>query len=399
MVISKDKLRFIVLIFVCVIFFKPLAINSLPEYAKLNSVWDLLRVLVFLVVTVEVLRIHKISHMLLSVIVCQSIFFLSTYISNGNIKGLIVQAASVIGFCMFVEVEGKKDLKRFYNALFDGLSVLIVIHTIFLVFKPEGFGYDSVYYNTIYFLASKNGLAKFLLPVVVSGFVCYELNPQKARIKVVSMVVLSLVLSIIVKSTTTLVGLIICVGLYWCSKSGVVKKIRLNINRISIVIFAVVIVASIIAVNGGLDAIVGMILDSQKTSNYLSRVVIWQKAIALISESFLIGYGMPYNGGHININGKFMYSHNGYLEFFLYGGLIGAVCCLQQLFFVFRPRNGIRKDSLCIPVVCGIIGFAIMMMTESHIGTVAYWGFFIMFEQLLYYERKMPFHKTEGEIL
>ena len=96
---------------------------------------------------------------------------------------------------------------------------------------------------------------------------------------------------------------------------------------------------------------------------------------------------MPYNGGHINVNGKYMYSHNGYLEFFLYGGIIGFLLCLRQLIFVLRARSEINRDSICIPVVCGIVGFVIMMITESHVSTIAYWGFFVMFEQLLNYEK------------
>lgn len=100
-----------------------------------------------------------------------------------------------------------------------------------------------------------------------------------------------------------------------------------------------------------------------------------EKAISLITNSPFLGYGMPYNGGHINVNGKYMYSHNGYLEFFLYGGIIGFLLCLRQLIFVLRARSEINRDSICIPVVCGIVGFVIMMITESHVSTIAYWGF------------------------
>lgn len=154
-------------------------------------------------------------------------------------------------------------------------------------------------------------------------------------------------------------------------------------------ILAVALIASLVAFNGGLNSIVSSLSDAQKATNYLDRVVIWKKAISLIKNSPILGYGMPYNGGHINVNGKYMYSHNGYLEFFLYGGIIGFFLCLQQLTFVLRARGEIKQNSICIPVVCGIVGFVIMMITESHVSTIAYWGFFVMFEQLLNYERNL----------
>ena len=145
-----------------------------------------------------------------------------------------------------------------------------------------------------------------------------------------------------------------------------------------------------------MNYIVSSLSDAQKATNYLDRVVIWKKAISLITNSPFLGYGMPYNGGHINVNGKYMYSHNGYLEFFLYGGIIGFLLCLRQLIFVLRARSEINRDSICIPVVCGIVGFVIMMITESHVSTIAYWGFFVMFEQLLNYEKNLG--SSEGAV-
>lgn len=389
MVVSKNKLKFLVLIFVCIIFFKPLAVNSLPEYNSLNNLWDSVRVLVFLVLAAKILLYHRISHMLTSVMVCHAIFFFSTFVHEGNVKGLIVQAASVIGFCFLIEIEGRKNLEKFYEALFWGLSILIILHTIFMILKPEGLGYDRVYYNSVYFLASKNGLTKFFFPAVVSGLVCYEFDSQKYKKRAVGIAGLCLILSIVVHSTTTMIGLIVCISLFCLSKSGGIKRLPLNVNRISILILAVALIASLVAFNGGLNSIVSSLSDAQKATNYLDRVVIWKKAISLIKNSPILGYGMPYNGGHINVNGKYMYSHNGYLEFFLYGGIIGFFLCLQQLTFVLRARGEIKQNSICIPVVCGIVGFVIMMITESHVSTIAYWGFFVMFEQLLNYERNL----------
>lgn len=395
-VISKNKLKLLALILVCIIFFKPLAVNSLPEYNSLNNIWDSVRVLVFLVLAAKILLYHRVSYMLTSVILCHAVFFFSTFVHGGNIKGLIVQAASVIGFCFLIEIEGRKNLERFYEALFYGLSILIILHSVFMILKPDGLGYDRVYYNSVYFLASKNGLTKFFFPAVISGFVCCEFNSKKYKRRAIGIAGLCLILSIVVHSTTTMIGLIVCISLFCLSKSGRGKKLPLNVNRISILILAVALIASLAAFNGWLNYIVSSLSDAQKATNYLDRVVIWKKAISLITNSPFLGYGMPYNGGHINVNGKYMYSHNGYLEFFLYGGIIGFLLCLRQLIFVLRARSEINRDSICIPVVCGIVGFVIMMITESHVSTIAYWGFFVMFEQLLNYEKNLG--SSEGAV-
>ena len=387
MVISKQKIRFPILILICILFFKPLAINSLPEYSTLNTLWDMARVCVCIIIVFKMLFERYLPKTLIIIIICYGIFLLSTLINRGNVRSLIIQMASVIGFCMLIYLESRKDIHRFFLALFYGLSILIILHTIFMIIKPNGLGYDTVYYNSIYFLASKNGLTKFFFPAIISGFVLCELEGGKIQKKVIAIVLLCFVLSIIVKSITTIIGMIICVGFYWFSKS---KKFGqyFNVNKVSMGILIFAIAMSILAFNDGLNSIVSYFVDTQKASNYLDRTIIWSKAIDMIKKSFLVGYGMPYNGGHINVNGKYMYSHNGYLEFFLYGGIIGFLFCLMLLFYVLRKHKNIKKNSACIPVLCGIIGFVIMMITESHINTIAYWGFFVMFEQLYNYERK-----------
>lgn len=278
----------------------------------------------------------------------------------------------------------------------DTLANIVILHSVFMILKPDGLGYDRVYYNSVYFLASKNGLTKFFFPAVISGFVCCEFNSKKYKRRAIGIAGLCLILSIVVHSTTTMIGLIVCISLFCLSKSGRGKKLPLNVNRISILILAVALIASLAAFNGWLNYIVSSLSDAQKATNYLDRVVIWKKAISLITNSPFLGYGMPYNGGHINVNGKYMYSHNGYLEFFLYGGIIGFLLCLRQLIFVLRARSEINRDSICIPVVCGIVGFVIMMITESHVSTIAYWGFFVMFEQLLNYEKNLG--SSEGAV-
>lgn len=381
MVLSKKTINFIGLISVCMLFFKPLAINSLPKYNIVNNLWDYARILLFIILMFMLFSKFKVSRVLIKVIGCNLIFLVSTFFSGGNVRGMLVQTASILGFCFLIEIEGRKDIKRLCQALFYALSILIILHTIFMIVYPDGLGYDTTYWNKIYFLASKNGLVKFFFPAIVSGLTYAELNEEKMPKSVIFMTTLCFILSVAIQSTTSAIGIAICVLLYIINKFPNAKKI-INIRQLSNLLILLVFIVCILAFKGWLNAIIGLFVDIEKASNYYDRVYIWQSAIQMIKNKFLLGYGMPFNGGHINVNGKYMYSHNGFLELFLYGGLIGFLLSISLCFDVLKSRTIFKQYSNCIPVLCGIIGFLVMMITESHISTISYWGFFVLFASL-----------------
>lgn len=381
MVLSKKNINFIGLVLVCILFFKPLAINSLSQYNTLNNLWDYARILLFLVLMFKLFSKHKFSRSLIKVISCNLIFLISTLLGGGNMRGMIVQIASILGFCFLIELEGRKDVRRFCLALFYGVSILIVLHTILMLIYPDGLGYDTTYWNKIYFLASKNGLVKFFFPAIVSGLTYAELNKKKMPKTVIFMITLCFTLSIVIQSTTSAIGIAICVLIYLINKFPNAKKI-INIRRLSYFLIVFVFFMCILAFNGWLNTIIGLFVDIDKAKNYYDRIYIWQSSIQMIKNKFILGYGMPFNGGHINVNGKYMYSHNGFLEFFLYGGLVGFILSISMYFDVLKSRNLFKQYSNCVPVLCGIIGFIFMMITESHISTISYWGFFVLFDAL-----------------
>lgn len=390
MSLSIGKIKLFTEILMCMIFFKPLAINSMSEYQSINQLWDYFRVALCIVLLFRLIAVkRKISKMLLLVILSQILFLFSTFYNDGDIRGMIVQMSSVIGFCILIELESSVNIKRLFTAMFFALSILVMIHTWFMVFRPEGFGYDKLFYNKVYFLASKNGLAKFFFPLMVSGLVIGELGGEnkKTNVFVRFMIIICLLNSFVVQSLTTLIGMISCLGVYYLGKINL-KKIEINIGKIALITILTGVLVSVISFTGAFNEIVAYVVDVEKYHNYLARVEIWRRVLRLIEDSWLIGYGAPLRGGHINVNGRFMNSHNGFLEFCLYGGAIGFVLCIALLFRCVTLKKKEISFSASDVVLCGVIGFMVMMIAESHISTIAYWGFMVMVEQLHLNEKK-----------
>ena len=373
--------KFIIKVIIITTFFKPLAVNSLTQYSVINKIWDILRILVWIYVLFDTFFIKKkISKSVNYIILLEVVFFTATILKGGLIKDFLTQAVSIITFCMLVSNEIQDDILEFCKAWFYGLSILICIHTFLGILYPNGLGYDTVYYNSIYFLGNKNGLIKFLMPAIVSGVLMSEIRSGKIEKKVWFIILLSLWICINMDSITSLMGIIICLFVFLLRKLKF-ADVKFNFQKIFLITFILMMVTTVIEISSGFNSLLNVFINENKMQNYIDRIAIWQEALNMIYKSPIIGYGMPRNGGHILINGKYFYSHNGYLEILLYGGVIGFVFFTFVLKkFMFVKSKFINNYIVC--VAGGIVGFLIMMLTETHIFTLSFWGFVVIYDYL-----------------
>ncbi len=383
----ENKIKQSLLVLFCTVFFKPLAVNTMTQFATLDRIWDILRIATCLLIIWKYLG-RKPSKIIILVIFSQIVFMISTIIHSGDVFGFFIQMSSIIGFCMLIEKETNMDTLMFCKALFISLSILTLIHLVLFIRYPSGLRYDTVYYNDVYFLSSKNGQSKFFIPLIVSGLTGIKIEPKKKFKKAVyCMVFVCLGLSVVTQSTTTVIGILVMLLIYNID-SLKVFGIKTNYKKTIILALIMGFVLSVIAVNGGLNGIVSFIYSAQKTENFYKRLIIWKGSIDLLLKSPFYGYGMPVHGGYININGKYMNSHNGYLEILLYGGLIGFGIFIRLITLVMRQYNAIQKKNMSSAPLCGLIAFCIMMISESHVSSIAFWGMFVMINSLQMIETK-----------
>ncbi|NCC54410.1 MAG: hypothetical protein EOM11_02870 [Erysipelotrichia bacterium] len=376
----KIKKSSIILTLFIIVFFKPMAINSLLMFSSLNRLWDYGRIIVCIFVLVKTLRLSKLSHSCISIILFEVLCLGVTIINGGDFVSMLVQSASVVGFSLLTYTGIKEYKVQYFTCLFRTLSVLIVIQLISMILFPDGLGYDTVYYNKIFFLASKNGLIKYIFPTLVSGICLCGLKKEKKVIRsVIGISFICVYIAISMGSTTTEIGILVLLGLYGLYKW---KLHKCNINVVKGLFLCIFLFASLGSIWGsstGVLQILGTVVDGVKFENYSSRIVIWNKALELISSSPILGYGMPNGAGHILINSKYVYAHNGFLEIILYSGIIGLFIVFHMIYYcIFAIRSNMTPFQFCVSAA--IMGFLIMMITESHIHTVSFWAFFVMLD-------------------
>lgn len=390
----KINYKFILIYLTTIIFFKPLAINTLPELSILNRLWDLLRILVSIIIIFKFISKKKITRANWLILGIYSIFFLSTILSSGDLKGLLVQFASVFSFCLLCSNELEKDYFVFFKSAFYALATLLVINFITFFIYPNGIiGYDSVYYNAIYFLASKNGLIKFIYPAIVFGLIYSNLAGKKIKKSVTFIIIISVFMCIYTQALTSLVGIIIYLLLEKMYKK---KGNRINFGRLFFLIFIILIMFSILEMTGAFNNLIKMVVDDIKFNNFYARIVIWKYAFNKILASPFVGYGMPVEAGHVLLNRKYVYAHNGYFEVLLYGGVLAFslfLILLSKMFFIDKSK--VNKNVI---IVCsGIIGFLVMMLTETHVFTISFWSFFVILDFFISNHDNQINNKDAGE--
>lgn len=376
----KINIRTMALTLFIIVFFKPLSVNAVPVLATLNSFWDMARIAVCLFILVRLIKDMTISYTC-AYIICFELFCLCvTIFSGGDYKSMLVQSASVIGFSLLTYDGITKNQVQFFECLFKVLSLLVVIQLITMLVFPNGLGYDTVYYNEIYFLASKNGLIKFIYPTMVSGICLFELCKDRRTLKKVNIISLVCVyIAVAMGSTTTMIGIALLLIFYGLYKT---KWYRMDLKTQKLILFCVCLIAilgSLWGSSNGFLRLLSVLTDAAKTDNYVSRIVIWKRAMELIKGSPIVGYGMPRGAGHVLINGKYFYAHNGYLEVLLYGGLIGFGIVLATIHrSVFGVKYRMNAVQFCIS--SAVVGYLVMMITESHIHTISFWAFLVMLD-------------------
>ncbi len=360
-------------------FFKPIAVNSLEQYALLDKIWDIIKIITGVIILYYVcVRKFVVSKSVMYLIGLESIFLISTLMHKVEVNAFLVQSFSIILFSILTYNLMKKDCLQYCKALFYSLSLLIVIHAIFMILYPNGMGYDKVYYNAIYFLAGKNGLVKFLFPSIIAGLLMNEIDKKKCFKRVLFVILLSIYICIKSDTITSAVGICICLLCYVILRIKI-SDLKLDFQKIFLAVFIFCIIFTILQINGVFIKILNIFFTESKLQNYTDRIYIWKEAVIKIRKSPFIGYGMARDGGHIIINNKPMYAHNGYLEILLYGGIIGFfVFILILRRFLFSKARYFSNETMII--ASGIIGFLIMMLTETHINTIAFWAFIVMYD-------------------
>ena len=279
---------------------------------------------------------------------------LSTIINHGQIVQFMIIALIGIGFAAMTIHTFSSDTLQDYvlNAFIIALEVYVVINFLTVVLMPEGlyrvYGYNLDWAsNPAYLLGHRNNAIEYFLPLIGLIGVKSRKNNLVLSKNLIFIIVVSLATSLLTWSVNAMLCIaFLVISLVIYNRKGIIGytlPILLGASAI----------ASFVLINIELNPFIQNIVVNvfHKSTNLSGRTRIWGKALLSIRESPIWGHGIQenlYNYVRLTTVGS---THNYFLDFLYWGGLI---CLIITLLYIFYINRIYRKGEKTVENYCNI---------------------------------------------
>lgn len=358
MEVSKNYLKYLC----CLI---PFMFSSIVYTQTINSYANILlmlKLLAFLYILKEYVRNNFFSKFDAALGIYFFIWFISVLINGGSIIGYIKEAVVISSFVFIIEnAFGKKEDVYLIFAFEHILFFLLTVNLICLIFYPEGlwttysnYGHEATYS----FLGLYNQVTPILIIAELILLIRFQYDQYKVtRFSIMYAIVLIGNLYLMMSAT----GIIGCIIVPVIAVLGYKYRNYINIRITSIVIIAIFLLIVVFRGQNIFAFIIENIFDKDLTLS--NRVGIWDRAIEMIKQKPLLGYGC----GTLDTVIEDRNAHDYYLQIFIQAGLIGFAA-YANIFYVALKECWLNKvlDSSII-IASALSGYLVCCISEVYI--------------------------------
>lgn len=304
------------------------------------------------------------------------LFLISILVSDrtiNNINTWLTLFCSVCGMALLFE--RYPDVKV-VPLIFKYMFVLVVINTILLVVLPGGFTYYlsssdglSKFQSSSNFISTDNNYIPFLIAFLLMGEFCYDYY-MKSKAVYIWMWLLSWGSMLMIFSATGIIGLLVySIVIYFFRRKR--RYIKLKFSYIVIMAAAVFVAVYVFHVQRLFSFLIVNILGKDITLT--QRLGLWSRAIEMIIEKPIFGYGNKRYGAIILREYYYWYAHNLVLDVLLEGGLVTFT---GFALFLSSFVKAIRKHISSRPVqkiIYALIPVMLVNLTESYFSSLYFY--------------------------
>ena len=363
MSVSKRKvINFILYVFLLIPFFKIAYISVSIPYA--DSIYKIMQLFSIFIIFMIIIKYGKFSKFIFSFAIYFLILNISTILNKADISGGIFLTIRTMAICMLIDYGLKKDTKTFLDSFEFLLSTLVYMNLIsILIFTDGMYVNTSVGYTENWLLGYRNLHILYILPAILVSFLNSYYTKGKLCNRNYILLVLSLLSIVLVKSSTSLVGITVLIVFLVLNKILKNEKI-FNIKNYFLVYIVSFFSIVIFRIQNLFKFIIVGILDRDLT--FTGRTYIWDYVIEFIKQKPIIGYGIEESNVRLNKTTFIVstHAHDQILEIIYKSGLIGiivyAYILIKSVYEVYKYRK--TKISQFISII--IFAYLFMMLTE-----------------------------------
>lgn len=271
------------------------------------------------------------------------------------------------------------------------LEIYAYVNLASIYLFPNGLYTSALTHYTFWFYGYKNVMIRFLLPTICVNAIYTVWKNGRYTPRLIVLIAATIWTQWIVDCKTGVVGILfVVVMMFFFTKRELPKFINLR-N----VILAIGIVSIALATTSMIEKLSDVLIKLGEETSVYNRTLIWSRAVELISNKPIWGYGLRSTEGYRQLFNlslgwtDFSHPHNYVLYVLIQGGLI-VFSIVAILFFGVSKKCIQNRDSFAAKMLLlTYISFFIMGVTESLVGATLLYPLailtdYILREQVLY---------------
>lgn len=347
-------------------FLEPEYFFSIPMIHIVFTIIRILSIILLIFVYINLKEISKFSLIFMSFYLLLSII---TYLkTNGEYLGAFVNdSIPTIALILWLDILLRKDSMNNLRNLNIVYSSLIYINFLLLLINPDGY---NTYYSPTgllireHFLGVYNQFGTVLFPGLVVNVLYSIKKYNKFTLKTYLLLFTILTTFLLVDSATSILGIILFLFyFFFIYKKPLMRAVSLK------VLFSIYIVVFFIIVIFNYQHLFSFMIEKVlgRDLTFSTRIIIWDHAINMIKNSFIVGYGYFPGGQYISITSEiFKSAHNTILQILLQGGLLSLSVIILLLVIVTLRLDREKKDLSSNFIIYSIFTIAILMLMEVY---------------------------------
>lgn len=366
MKIYKKTLISIVLVILIIPLIEPQYIQS--QVLSIHRIYIIMKYITYLICfSIWILNIknYKPSTTLSLVLFFYLWIIFLTFINGEDIINAFRLILDSLVLCFIVDYFIKDFTKELIGAFSFVLSILVIINFITILMYPEGM-YTNINtalgnVSTNWFLGYKNPQIRVILPAITCVLLNNYLKNVNLNLFSIFMITISIASSVLVKSGTAKVGIILFVLIisYFIFFSDFKLLTIRNVVIICLIAFCGI---AIFNVQEKFSYFIINFLEKDIT--FTGRTKIWDRYISYLTNELFLGSGIIVSDKMFRLFGT-SHPHNYLLYILLQGGIIGAFIIFTLYFKVSKKQRIFRNSNISHILLGCIIVFLIMGIVES----------------------------------
>lgn len=330
----------VVLTLLILAFFKPICFQYYSDLLIVDNMYNIFKIIAsILIITqrfLDTLPKLSINKQYLAVFIFGLWGAIATLLNDGYLSRALIDFGTIYALYILVSKAVRYDAETFIIQMTRILLVLVSLQLISELIYPSGLPadlYKNNSSNALYFMTLDNGTAPLTILAVTFVYLKDKYCKVKKNQKVIFPLMICLLTAIFSGSTTS--ALCTLLVILFPAFIKLLNKHSTFDRPITWVLSYLLIF--IVVITGGYNSIFNTFFTTMTgKQGFTGRVFLWEKALYLISQSPVIGYGKQ-TKNYISAWGGYYSSHNVILELLLQGGIIAVA--LWLLCIIVSTKN------------------------------------------------------------